>query len=275
MALKDIFALQSGTKKVFTVVILITISIIAGSWYYYRGINRSFDPRVVQAKKMMKQFKPLLDDSKYDKASALIDDIESLYNKVPGYATSFEMGVIHNNRATIGLTKVEREYLTNQDNIIEKNIAIYLDSARNSFEKSLDIYSGWIEKHGNMDENALKNEITAFFPENDPAFKGYDYKKIIDRRLQELLEAKVETPRRLSVTYSNIGMICRYEKKTVEAETFYKKSLELWPENYVAENNLRVLYGQKIKKRRLVDQMFPQKRVEPQKEISKENLKTE
>lgn len=265
----NIFTIQPGTKKVFTVVLIITLGIIGSAWLKFRDINRSADPRVVEARLLYKEFNSLMKAGQDDEAYATLDKIEGIYLKTPGYEGSFELGVVENNRASFYLNKVETEFLTNESNIIPENINLYLAYAREYCEKSIAIYLQWLDSVGKLNQDQVETLIKPWFSEKDPAFKGFNYEKILKRRVKEIMEAQVETKRRLSVSYSNMGVIARYEKNNEKSKEYYEKSLELWPENYVAKNNLRVLHGQPIEKRSIVKQLFPKDRIEK----AKENMK--
>jgi tetratricopeptide (TPR) repeat protein len=265
----NIFNLQPGTKKVFSVVIIITLGIIGSAWLKYRDINRSADPRVIEGRFLYKEYGNLKNTGKYDDAFAILDKIEAIYLKAPGYENSYEIGVIENDRSSYYLDKVETELLTNEANLIKENIALYLTFAREHCEKSISIHQQWLNSVGKLTQDQVVSLITPWFSKNDPAFKGYNYDKILKRRVKEIVDAQVETERRLSVSYSNMGIIERYEKNTEKSKECYEKALELWPENYVAKNNLRVLHGQPIEKRSIVKQLFPKDRIEK----ARENMK--
>ena len=66
-----------------------------------------------------------------------------------------------------------------------------------------------------------------------------------------------ETDRRLSVCYTNLGVIERTRGNYQEAIMNYEKALNLWDRNLEAENNLNRLLGRPIKKRNLLQKLFP------------------
>lgn len=69
-----------------------------------------------------------------------------------------------------------------------------------------------------------------------------------------------EMERRLSVSYTNLGIIARHEGRLEDALRHYKKALDLWSENHTAKNNLRVIAGEKPVKRSVIQQLFPPKK---------------
>ncbi len=266
MALKQIFTLQSGTKKVLYTVILITLGIVFFAYNHYQKINRSFDPRIVEAKKAFGNYNKLMASGNHDEAVKILDKIESIYTSVFGYEDSFEMGVIAVNKGSVYLVRVETEHLSENKTIIKENLALYLQFAREHSEKGLHIYQNWSDIVGKMDDHSINEYLKTMFHKEDPAFKGYDFNRILEKRFEEIKEAQTEINRRISVVYTNLGVIARYEQSNAESKKYYEEALRLWPENHVAENNLRALHGQKLKKRGVVDQLFPKERMEEIKE---------
>lgn len=262
MALKNVFSISTGTKRVLFVVILITLGMILFSFNYYRGINRSIDPRVVEGKKAFGAYGKLMAEDNQDEALKVLDEIEAVYKSVPGYENSFELGVVNVNKGHIYLVKVETEHLRETKTIVKENLALFLKFAKEYTVKGIANYKNWIETTGKLNDAEIKGYLNKYFKRDDPAFKGYDFDTIFDKRFKEIKEAQIEINRRLSVGYTNLGVILRYEEKPLKSKEHYEKALKLWPENPYAENNLRILHGQKIKKRTIVEQMFPKERIE-------------
>jgi len=92
---------------------------------------------------------------------------------------------------------------------------------------------------------------------SDPAFKNRNYNKILNKRIDDLILARHETPRRLSVTYTNMGIVLRHQYKQNEAVECYIKAIKLWKDNYTARNNFNVLMGKPPEDRSIIDQLFP------------------
>ncbi len=266
MAFKDIFAIQSGTKKVLLFSIFVTLGIVLYSMVYYRAINRSVDPRVVEAKKAFGEYGMLMKENQYDTALRVLDGIESAYKNIPGYENSFELGVVYVNKGSIYLIRVETEHLAKKKTVPEETLAVYLALAKENAEKGVDIYNNWIKSVAKLRTDEIKEYLAPHFKKEDPAFKGYDFDQIMARRVIDIQEAQIEIDRRLSVAYTNLGVVARYEDKNGVSKKYYEDALVLWDANYVAENNLRVLHGKEIKKRTIVDQLFPKERIEEAKE---------
>ena len=67
----------------------------------------------------------------------------------------------------------------------------------------------------------------------------------------------METDRRVSVCYTNLGIILRSRDDNEGAAEMYIKALELWEMNLEAENNLNRLLGRPLKKRNIIQKLFP------------------
>lgn len=269
MALKGVFTIHSGTKKVLFVAILITLGIILYSMHYYRTVNRSVDPRIVEAKKAFGEYGRLMKENRYDAAIKILDKIESIYTSVPGYEESFELGVVNINKGSIYLIRVETEHLNEKKTILKETLALYLKFAKEYSEKGVEKYIRWKKDVDGLNVNEIRKHLDGYFKQDDPAFKGYDFEQILARRTKEIEDAQLEIDRRISVGYTNLGVVARYENKNDVSKKYYEDALKLWPENHVAENNLRVLHGQEIKKRTIVQQLFPKERIQK----AKENMK--
>ena len=85
--------------------------------------------------------------------------------------------------------------------------------------------------------------------------------KYLQHRAKEIEQALTEVPRRLSVAYTNLGVIYRYREDYKKAAELYQKALSLWEDNLDAENNLNHLLGQPIRKRNFFQKMFPGERL--------------
>ncbi len=129
--------------------------------------------------------------------------------------------------------------------------------AKKNLDSSIVIYNTWLEKYGALPEEELFNYVRPFFPENDKAFKGRSYKKILQKRVDDLILAQKETPRRLSVCYTNLGIVLRHQYKQNEAVDNYIKAIKLWKDNFTARNNFNVLMGKPPRDRSIINQLFP------------------
>jgi len=246
-----IFKITRETKIVFIGVACICAISFAIAYLYYSGVNNSEDPRIVETKLMFAQYDNFIKDKNYIEASAVLDSIEEVFVKVPGYSKSYEPGIVFNNRASIYISKA----LYESTDSLEK--VCLLDTAFIYANKCIDFYDKWIERFGNLNEDQIIALVKPYFQENDEAFKGKKFKKILNKRLADIILAQKETPRRLSVAYTNQGIIQRHQFKQQEAIASYLKAISLWKDNPTALSNLNVLYGKVPKKRPMIQKLFP------------------
>lgn len=242
--------ISKETGKVIKVVtILVFISIVV-TFFYYRNQNRSEDPRVVPAKVLYKQFQETSETNDFDKLFVMLDSIENIYSIIPHYRNSYEIGVLNNNRSAIFLT-----------------ISLYqsIDSAQKAegfeksiffAEKSIGIYREWFDKFGNLDDREIRNELMKDFTEG-LQLKKPAIEKIVNKRIKEIQEAKYETKRRLSVSYTNLGIAFRHTNRAEEAAECYKVALTFWDRNFSAKNNLNILLDRPLEEQSFMDKMFP------------------
>jgi len=232
---------------------------LAAAWLYYSYQNAAEDPRVVEARLLLEEYDVLMKNGKFDEGLVLLDSIQQLYNAVPCYRESFEQGVIYNNRGSAWLTIA----LYNTDDSMRKAEILILASKETT--RSIYAYEEWMQKVDTMSFSEIQSEVIACFPEKDPEFEGLNYQRIIDRRIADIQLAKIETPRRLSVSYSNLGIIQRHQYKPDSAILSYITALKLWNRNPSAKNNLNTLLGRETEDESILRQLFPPDRRKPEK----------
>jgi tetratricopeptide (TPR) repeat protein len=221
---------------------------------YYKKQNQSVDPRVKKARLLYEKYNDFAQAGAYDSIFQLLDTIEHLYQQYPHYENSFETGVLYNNRAAAWLTLAT---LTgNTAGEPEKRDSL-LDRAEKNARQSIKIYQSWKKKFDDKNKKEIETVIRKSF------FQGlekYDQEKkqlFLARRAEEIAQSKVETDRRLSVSYTNLGLVYRHKSRYEEAARQYKKAMELWDRNLTAENNLNRLLGRPLKKRNIIQKLFP------------------
>jgi len=242
------------SKKLRTLLlIVISISgvIVASGYFYYRELNLAEDPRIVDARKSMMKYNELMSENETGLALLVLDQVEEIYNNTPGYANSYELGVVENNRGSIYLINAETD-LINEEDAGTSNLVI----AERYITSGIDIYTSWLERIAPMEREEVYNMIAPFFREGDPAFNGLDLEKIIEKRVDDIMASKVETGRRLSVSHTNLGIVRRYEGNLEEAMEQYEKAVELWSDNHAAKDNINQLLGLPLEKRNMIKQMF-------------------
>jgi tetratricopeptide (TPR) repeat protein len=236
------------------IMVILALIGIAIAWVYYGNINKAVDPRVRQAQVMYGRYNVYASENDYEKVLSLLDSIKEVYSSVPHYANSYELGVIQNNRASVFLTKALSD--TTLDEIRQNYFAL----AEQHLLKSIDYYNGWMNDFGNLTEEEIHLYVDKEFRSDPVLLSHKNIDAMITKRVKDVLTAQIETPRRLSVSYSNLGIIKRHEDKVDEAVEYYTKALELWDENHAAKNNLNILFGKPVEKQGLLRKLFPPER---------------
>ncbi len=221
------------------------------AWIYYGNINRSVDPRVKPAQIMYGRYNVYAAENDHQKVLELLDSIQEVYLAIPHYRNSYEMGVVLNNRASVYLT------LALADIVNEELRQHYFMLAEQQLHKSIAYYADWLDEFSNKNEDEIYGIVHESFA-NDSLLKDHIYlDAIITNRVEEIQKARIETPRRLSVSYANMGIIQRHQNELEDAVTYYVKALDLWSENLAARNNLNVLLGEPIEKQSFFRKLFP------------------
>lgn len=244
------FVLNKSTKILITIMIAISIIAILIAWIYYSGINNSEDPRVIEAKTKYEHYQKYISENNTEAVLAVLDSIILIYNQFDDYKNSFEPAVTYNNFAAVYLTKAL--YHT----AIEEVKDSLLNIAKNYTEKSIRLYQKWITEFNDLEEEAIKNKVDEIY-KNSSINNHHYIDKIKQKRIEDLIEAQKETPRRLSVSYTNLGIIMRHKYMQDSALVCYQKALELWDGNKTAKNNLNVLLNKPVEKENPIKKLFP------------------
>lgn len=249
---------RNKRTRVFIIIMgTLVLIAVAVSCFWFRYENQSADPRVVDANILYAGYNDLAAEGNYPEVLTLLDSIESIYVKFPHYNDSYEVGVLYNNRAAVYVSMA----ISGQD-----NDSLVKDSLLSVAEKfaltSIEIYNRWLEKWGDLDEYKTTALLKLHFKSSDPFFKGKNIDRYIKKRKKEINEARFETPRRLSASHTNLGIIYRHKLMYDKAVEEYLKALELWDDNLAAENNLNILMNKPLKKRSTFRKIFPKDRRE-------------
>ncbi|MGD9327494.1 MAG: hypothetical protein PVH48_00930 [Cyclobacteriaceae bacterium] len=223
--------------------------------FYYKSVNASVDPRIVPARKLYENYNLFARENKLDSIFWLMDTIESIYTRVKHYEHSFEVGVLYNNRAATCLSLLMNE----EDVIVSDSLLRVADHAINN---SITIYENWLMIYDGKSKHELEKDLEKDFFVGLGEYDLEDQQKFLHKRVKELIEAQVETKRRLSVSYTNLGLVYRHQLQYEAAALSYQKAIENWDRNLTAENNLNKLMGRPEKKRNLIQKLFPPERVE-------------
>jgi len=223
---------------------------------YYKSENASVDPRIVPARTLYEKYNGFAAEGQFDSVFLLMDTIESIYKGIEHYSRSYELGVIYNNRSAAWLTLALHSQVLDST---ERDSLIIL--ADNAVRKSLDIYTAWEIWSGRMDQAVIADSVSGDFTAAMPNEDEKQLNRYIKTRINELEDGREEVKRRMSVSYTNLGIVYRYREEYDSAALCYQKALELWDRNLTAENNLNILLGRPLKKRNIIQRMFPPDRL--------------
>lgn len=249
--------LKNKKTRVFIIIMsaLVFCAIIIGK-LYYKYQNESIDPRIVKANLLYESYNDLTKKGDYQAIFYLLDSIETIYAKIPHYKKSYEVGVLYNNRAAAYISMAIAP--DGNDSIVKDSL---LSLAEYNINKSIEIYTNWLDQWGEKSEMEIKEKLIPCFNPNKEPFTGRNIDRFINKRAKEIIEAQVETPRRLSASLTNMGVIYRHRGEYEKAVQEYIAALKLWPDNLAAENSLNVLFDKPMKKRSLFRRFFPKDRI--------------
>ncbi len=125
---------------------------------------------------------------------------------------------------------------------------------------AISIYNSWGLEYEGLDEAEIEEVIKSGFVLGLPEEEPKQVAKFIENRVQEILAALLENDRRLSVCRTNLGVIYRQQGAYMEAVQQYELAIALWDRNLDAENNLNSLLNKPLKKRTLIQKIFPPER---------------
>jgi hypothetical protein len=252
MWIKEIFKITRGTKVIMLITFTVSLMAIGFAFFYYRSINSSHDPRIKEARRLLTLFdeeSPRLNTSD---AFSILDSADGIFRSLNDYSGSFERGLIYNNKCTYLLMAAMYD-----TTVPEAEKKILLDLAGEYCDTGMMIYRQWLSEWGELSEEQVIEKIKPGMHEDDPAFEGLNFQKILKQRIRYITEAQVETPRRLSVSLTNKGTIYRHQLLPDSASACLKRALQLWPENRIASSNISVLYGGDPVKPSVIQTLFP------------------
>ncbi len=245
------FRVTRETKSVLLVVIGVCVISFGIAFLYYGGINKAEDPRIIPVKHMFARYDELIMSKNYTNAYIILDSIEQILLNTPGYTDSYELGIVLNNRASVYISKA---LYGAEDSLRKQSL---LDTAMVFTNGCISHYESWEKKYGDLSEEEISEGLKSCFRENDAALRNKNIKKIMGKRIDDIVLAQKESPRRLSVAYTNLGIIQRHRYKQADAIESYIKAISLWKDNPAALGNLNVLYGKPYKDRSTLKKLFP------------------
>lgn len=255
MMLREIFVISQGTKKILAITISVTLLAIVFAFFYYRGMNRSEDPRITRARELLAEYDKLSREINGTGAFYLLDNAFAIFSSIPDYAGSYEKGVIYNNKCS-GLminALYDSDTIRGGKNHLLAMAMEYCDS-------SIFIYKKWLDEWDGLSTEEIAIKLEPFMKDEDPVFNSFNFGRIFKRRVKNVVEAQYETVRRLSVSYTNKGTIFRHLNKPDSSLVYVRMALSLWADNRTAESNLSVLMGGEPLKPELIESLFPPER---------------
>ncbi len=254
MQKKTILSINKGTITVISIMTVIVLIGITVAYFYYGGINNAEDPRVIDAKDQYQAYNNFVVENDSESAFATLDTIEYIYLKHSDYKNSYELGVVYNNKLAVWLTSALLKASNGTDNLSE------LDSAQRYGEKSIVLYENWLTDFKNLKENEVRIIVEKYYKNVHFTIENLSRQDVIEKRIKDIIIAQEETPKRLSVTYTNIGIIQRHKAEYENAMASYKKAIELWDGNRDAKNNINILLGRPIDEITVIEKIFPEEK---------------
>ena len=248
--------------RIVVIMIMVVIIGIVVARTYYRSTNRSVDPRIVRARELYSGYDNYARLGDYHAIFALLDSVELIYNDTKHYKGSFELGVVENNRAAALLTiALYRDSIPGAaDPFPELTSDSIISLAEIHVKQAIETYDRWnstFEEKTNLQiRMVIKSDFLSGLNTSDPDMK----EKYLETRVKEIERALEEYNRRVSVCFTNLGLIYRYRGEFEAAVRQYETAIRLWDRNLDAENNLNKLLNRPVKKRNLLQKLFPPER---------------
>jgi tetratricopeptide (TPR) repeat protein len=252
MRVKEIFTITKGTKVIMAITFSVSMLALAFAFFYYRNINQSEDPRIKKARALLLHYEKVSGRITSYANFYLLDSANAIFRSFPDYASSFETGLIYNNKSSALLIMAIYDSSVNES---EKSMLLNL--SMRYCDSSISTYRGWIEEWDNLSADTIAERLRLHMKKDDPAFKGLNFNKVISRRVKNMVTAQVETPRRLSVSLTNKGTIYRHMMLPDSSLMCYQEALALWKDNRQAKSNMNVLLGGEPIKPTLIESLFP------------------
>lgn len=256
---------QRSMGRLVGIMLLIVVAGILVARSYYGNLNQSVDTRIQHARELYERYDKAAGSGNYYRIFALLDSISSIYQQTPHYTESFELGVLHNNRAAALLTmSLYRDSIPASRNPFYGLLPDSLTSlAEQHIRTAIALYEGWNKRFQGKEGAQIRMEIQQEFLTGLEQVPSEMNDKYLNTRVKEIENSLVENQRRLSVCYTNLGLVYRLREEYPEAVVQYEKAMELWDRNLDAENNLNKLLGRPPRKRNIIQKLFP-----PSKELS-------
>ena len=251
--------INNSTRALILIMSALVVIGILIAKSYYGNINRSIDPRIIEARELYARYDSYAQEGNYYKLFALLDSIENIYRATKYYEGSFEIGILYNNRAAALLTismsadSIPREYNPYTNLTVDSLVTL----AEINILKAISVYDNWLIGFPGKSREQICEIIEPQFMDGLESIPSDLKKKYLVARAKDIGKAIGENDRRLSVCYTNLGIVFRQREQYKEAVEQYKKALELWDRNLNAENNINLLLGRPLKKKNFIQKLFP------------------
>jgi len=254
--------LNSSTRALVLIMIVLVVIGILIARSYYGNINRSIDPRVAEARALYARYDSYAQEGNYYSVFALLDSIEDIYRDTKHYENSFELGVMYNNRAAALLTisMFEDSIPARKNPYSGLSADSLVTLAEINALNAISVYDNWLTEFSGKSFEQICKIIEPQFMDGLENVSPDLRTKYLEARAREIEKAIIENDRRLSVCYTNLGIVFRQRERYKEAVEQYEKALELWDRNLNAENNINLLLGKPLKKRNIIQKLFPPER---------------
>lgn len=224
------------------------------AYLYYKAKNDSVDPRTLSARHKYEKYNTYAQNNEIDSVIHLMNDLKLDYETINHYKDSYEIGVIYNNLSAAYLTlALDKNNPGIDEHARDSLVHLSETAARNSIR----IYLDWLNTYQNKSKEDIQAIASINFFDGLENYSESLQEKFFKARVGDILTAQTDTPRRLSVSYTNIGIIHRTKGNYDSAAIYYKKGLDLWDRNLTAENNINILLGRPVKKRNILQKLFP------------------
>jgi len=222
---------NSKLKIIIFFGIIVVISVAYATLFYYRASVKSEDPRILIVHQQHDKYDKLMKNEEYIDAMKMLDSIEATYLKFDDYKKSYEVGLIMNSKAVNWLTIA----LSESNDSIKLN---FLDSAKVFASRSINTLEYWIKEFTHLSRNEIIIKIGDNYTPDYNIFKERNLVDIINKRADDIITAQKETPKQLSIAYTNLGTVYQYIGDYKKAIHCNRKALEIWNENKTAKYNI-------------------------------------
>jgi len=247
-----IFPISKGTKAILIITFSVSTLAVLVAFFYYRDLNKLEDPRIRKAKELLSLFAKESGEINNLASFYLLDSASTIFGSLPDYQSSYETGVIYNNKCSSLLMVAIYDSAVS---LGEKNKL--LDLAMKYCDSSIIVYKSWISDWEKLSTDEISERLSPFMYVSDKAFDGLNFNRIFAKRVKDIVIAQVETPRRLSVSLTNKGTIYRHQLLVDSALACYHQALLIWKDNRTAKSNLSVLMGGEPVKPSIIESLFP------------------